>query len=129
MSIVDRASALGPYAQHLLDNEDVQASARRAFTASRDAYEHARRKKDKAQAAQDRRVRQRVLDAAQAAQDMVATIARQRAKQQRNRRGRVALAAGAGVAGTAGALALVPQVREKVLSTFKGDASDAPPAR
>ena len=128
MSIVDRASALGPYAQYLLDNEDVQASARRAFTASRDAYDRARRKKGKAQAAQDRKVQQRVLDAAQAAQDALATIGRQRAKEQRNRRGRVALVVGAGVAGAAGALALVPQVREKVLSAFGGDGSDAPPA-
>ncbi len=126
MSIVDRASALGPYAQYLLDNEDVQASAKRALTASRDAYDRARRRKDKAQAAQDRKVQQRVLDAAQAAQDMVATIGRQRAKQQRKRRGRLVLAVGAGVAGAAGALAFVPQVRAKVLSAFGGDASDAP---
>ena len=128
MSIVDRASALGPYARYLLDNEDVQASARRAFTASRDAYERARRKKDKAHAAQDRKVQQRVLDAAQAAQDVLSTMGRQRAKAQRKRRGRMMLALGAGVGGAAGALALVPQVRAKVLAVFGGGSSDAPPA-
>jgi hypothetical protein len=126
MSIVDRASALGPYAQYLLDNEDVQASARRAFTASRDAYDRSRAKKGAA--AQDRKVQRRVRDAAQAAQDVVGTIGRQRAKQQRKRRGRLALAVGAGVAAAGGALALVPQVREKVRSAFSRDSADAPPA-
>ena len=128
MSIVDRASTLGPYARFLLDNEDVQASARRAFTASRDAYDRARLQKGKAQAGRNRKVQQRVLDAAQAAQDAVATIGRQRAKQQRKRRGRLALAAGAGVAAAGGALVLLPQVREKVLSAVGGDSSEAPPA-
>jgi hypothetical protein len=128
MGLADRASTLGPYAQYAWDNEDVQANLQRALTASRDAYGRARGKKGKAQAAQDRKVQERVLEAAQAARDVVAGMGRERAKQQRNRRGRVALVVGIGVAGAGGAIALVPQLREKVLARFGGDSSGAPPA-
>ena len=42
MAVSDRAAAVGTYAQQLLDNEDVQASARQAADATRAAYQRAR---------------------------------------------------------------------------------------
>lgn len=128
MSVADRAAALGPYAQHLLDNQDVQANLERALAASRDAYGRARDKKRKADAVQDRQIQRRVLEAAQAAREVLLTLGAEHEKQQRNRRGRVLAGLAVVGAGAAG-LALVPQVRQKVLSRFQGDASDAPPAQ
>ena len=121
-------SALGPYVQYAWDNEDVQANVQRALSASRDAYGRARGKKGKAQAAGDRKVQERALEAAQAVREIVAGAGRERAKQQRKRRGRVALVVGVGVAGAGGAVALLPQVREKVVARFQGDESGASPA-
>lgn len=128
MSVADRATALGPYAQRLIENEEVQANLERALAASRDAYGRARGKKRKAEAVQDRQIQRRLLEAVQAAREVVQTLGAEREKQQRNRRGRVLAGAGVVAAGAA-ALALVPQVRQKVLSRFQGDPGGAPPAQ
>jgi len=123
MSVADRAAALGPYAQYLFDNQDVQANLERAVAASRDAYGRARDKKRKAEAVQDRQIQRRVMEAAQAVREVALTLGREREKQQRSRRGRVVLAFG--LLGAGAGLALVPQVRTKLLSRFQGDPSDA----
>ncbi len=123
MSVADRAAALGPYAQYLFDNQDVQANLERAVAASRDAYGRARGKKGKAEAVQDRQIQRRVLEAAQAAREVMLTLGREREKQQRSRRGRVAF--GLGLLGAGAGLALVPQVRNKLLSRWQGDSSNA----
>lgn len=128
MSVADRAATLGPYARHLIDNQDVQVNLERALAAARDAYGRARGKKRKAEAVKDRQIQRRLLEAAQAAQEVVRSLGAEREKQQRNRRGRVVIGVGLVGAGAA-ALALVPRVRQKVLSRFQADSSGAPPAQ
>jgi hypothetical protein len=66
MAVSDRAAAVGTYAQQLLDNQDVQASARQAGDATRAAYQRARGQ-DPRKAVQDRKLRRRVTDAVNAA--------------------------------------------------------------
>ncbi len=66
MAVSDRAAAVGTYAQQLLDNQDVQASARQAVAATRAAYQRARGQ-DPRKAVQDRKLRRRVTDAVAAA--------------------------------------------------------------
>jgi hypothetical protein len=66
MTVSDRAAAVGIYAQQLLDNQDVQASARQAVDATRAAYLRARGQ-DPREAVQDRKLRRRVTDAVAAA--------------------------------------------------------------
>lgn len=126
MSVTDKAAVLGPYAEYLLDNQDVQANLKRAAAASRDAYDRARGKKRKADAVQDRQIRRRVLEAAQAAREVVLTVGREREKEQRGRRARVVF--GLGLVGAGVGVALVPQVRTKLLSLVQGGSNDAPPA-
>ncbi len=127
MSVADRAAALGPYAQRLIENQEVQANLERALAASRDAYGRARDKKRKTEAVQDRQIQRRLLEAVQAAREVVQTVGAEREKQQRNRRARVLAGAGLVAAGAA-AVGLVPQVRQKVFSRLQGDASGTPPA-
>jgi len=127
MSVADRAAALGPYAQRLIENQEVQANLERALAASRDAYGRARDKKRKSEAVQDRQIQRRLLEAVQAAREVLETVAAEREKQQRNRRGRVLAGAGLVAAGAA-AVGLVPQVRQKVFSRFQGESSGTPPA-
>ncbi|MDQ6751135.1 MAG: hypothetical protein M3Z33_10325 [Actinomycetota bacterium] len=124
MSVADRAAALGPYAQYLFDNQDVQANLERAVAASRDAYGRARGKKSKAEAVQDRQIQRRLTEAAQAVREVALTLNREREKQQRPRRGRVAIILG--LLGAGAVAALVPQVRTKVLSLFASASSDEP---
>jgi len=123
MSVADRAAVLRPYAQHLLDNEDVQANLQRAVAASRDAYGRLRKKKSKAQAAQDRKIQRRALEAAQAARKVVLTLSAERQRQQRKRRGRVGVRVAVGLVGAGVGLAVVPQVRGRVLARLRADAS------
>ena len=44
MAVSDRMAAIGPYAQQLLDNNEVRATARQAADATRAAYQRARGK-------------------------------------------------------------------------------------
>jgi hypothetical protein len=62
MTVSDRAAAVGTYAQQLLDNQDVQTSARQAVEATRVAYQRARGQ-DPREAVQDRKLRRRVTSA------------------------------------------------------------------
>lgn len=66
MAVIDRAAAVGTYARQLLDNQDVQISARQAVDATRAAYQRARGQ-DPRDAVQDRKLRRRVIDALAAA--------------------------------------------------------------
>ena len=58
----DRLAAAGTYAQQLLDNREVQSTARQAIDASRAAYRRARGQ-DARKAVQDRKLRRRVAAA------------------------------------------------------------------
>ncbi len=62
MALSDRAAAVGPYAQQLLTNQDVQAKARQAADSTRAAYRRARGQ-DVREAVQDRKLRRRVTAA------------------------------------------------------------------
>jgi hypothetical protein len=62
MAVSDRAAAVGTYAQQLLDNPDVQTSARQAVDATRAAYQRARGQEPR-KAIQDRTLRRRVTNA------------------------------------------------------------------
>jgi hypothetical protein len=66
MAVSERAAAVGTYAQQLLNNQDVQASARQAVDTIRAAYQRARGQ-DPRKAVQDRKLRRRVTDAVTAA--------------------------------------------------------------
>jgi len=73
LSLSERAAAAVPYLQPLLDDRDVQASVRRLAGAGRKTYERARGKPP-GKALKDKRVRQRVREAAIAAWQVLAAI-------------------------------------------------------
>ncbi len=62
MALSDRAAAVWPYAQQVLDNQDVQKTARQAADATRAAYRRARGQ-DVREAVTDRKLRRRVTTA------------------------------------------------------------------
>jgi hypothetical protein len=66
MAVSDRAATVGTYAQQLLDNQDVLASAREAADNACAAYQPARGQ-DPRKAVQDRKLRRRVTNAVSAA--------------------------------------------------------------
>jgi hypothetical protein len=73
MTVSDRAAAAGTYAQQLLDNQDVQATAREAADAARAAYQRARGQ-DPRKAVQDRKLRRRVTNAVTAAGEFLGAV-------------------------------------------------------
>jgi hypothetical protein len=73
MAVSDRAAAVGTYAQQLLDNQDVQASARQAVDATHAAYQRARGQ-DPRKAVQDRKLRRRVTNAVTAAGEFLGAV-------------------------------------------------------
>jgi hypothetical protein len=79
MAVSDRAAAAGTYAQQLLDNQDVLASARQAADATRAAYQRARGQ-DPREAVQDRKLRRRVTDAVTAAGEFLGAVSETPAK-------------------------------------------------
>ncbi len=73
MALNDRAAAMKPYAQQLLDNQDVQAKARQAADAVRAAYQRARGQ-DAREAVQDRNLRRRVTGAVAAVGELFGAV-------------------------------------------------------
>jgi hypothetical protein len=73
MAVSDRAAAVGTYAQQLLDNQDVQASARQAADNARAAYQRARGQ-DPRKAVQDRKLRRRVTNTVRAAGEFLGAV-------------------------------------------------------
>jgi hypothetical protein len=73
MAVSDRAAAVGTYAQQLLDNQDVLASAREAADSTRAAYQRARGQ-DPRKAVQDRKLRRRVTNAVRAAGEFLGAV-------------------------------------------------------
>jgi hypothetical protein len=69
MSVSDRAAALAPYAEQLLNNKDVQDAIQRAAGAGRDTVQRARGQ-GAAKAVKDKRLRRRVQQTAQASWDV-----------------------------------------------------------
>lgn len=121
MAVIDR---LRPYAEQLLENQDVQADLQQAAARARQAYGGARSKKTKRKALSDDRVRQRVTQSVAAARDAVADVragrAKQERRQRRRRRGRLLLLL-VPIAGGA-FLALDEGVRNRMLGLLGADA-------
>ena len=73
MAVSDRAAAASTYVQQLLDNQDVQDTARQAAAATRAAYQRARGQ-DAREAVQDRELRGRVTNAVTAAGEFLGAV-------------------------------------------------------
>jgi hypothetical protein len=73
MSMSDRAAAAEPYVRRVLDDREVQDAFRRAASAGRDTYLHARGKSP-GKAVKDKRLRRRAHRAAIASWQLVAAI-------------------------------------------------------
>ena len=116
MSVSDRAAALAPYLETLLDDREVQAAARRAVTAGRESYQRARGKSP-AKAAEDKQLRRRAQQAAAATWEVwVAVTAPETRRRPRWRRRLVfvtAVATGAYVASNA-------EIRGAAFGLFRG---------
>jgi hypothetical protein len=73
MAVSNRAAAVGTYAQQLLDNQDVQTSARQAVDATRAAYQRARGQEPR-EAVQDRKLRRRVTNAVTSVGELLGAV-------------------------------------------------------
>jgi hypothetical protein len=74
MSINDRAAALAPYAEQLLNNRDVRDAIQRAANAGRDSYQRARGTSPR-KAVTDKRLQRRLRETAQASFDAWTAVA------------------------------------------------------
>lgn len=75
MVLSDRASTIVPYAQQLLDNDDVRDAARQAADATRAAYQRARGQNAR-KAVQDRKLRHRVTAAVTAVGEFAGAVSK-----------------------------------------------------
>ena len=73
MAVSDRLAAIRPYAQQLLDNNEVRATARQAADATRAAYQRARGQ-DAREAVKDRKLRRRVTAAVAAVGEFLGAV-------------------------------------------------------
>jgi hypothetical protein len=73
MAVSDRMAAMGPYAQQLLDNNEVRATARQAADATRAAYQRARGQNAR-KAVKDRKLRRRVTAAVAAVGEFLGAV-------------------------------------------------------
>jgi hypothetical protein len=92
MAVSDRVAAIGPYAQQLLDNNEVRAAAREAADATRAAYQRARGQ-DARKAVKDRKLRRRVTAAVAAVDEFVGAVSESSPKQKSPWPRRIALLA------------------------------------
>ena len=92
MALSDRVATVGPYAQQLLDNNDVRATARQAADATRAVYQRARGQ-DARKAVKDRNLRRRVTAAVAALGECVGAVSEPPLKQKSPWPSRIALLA------------------------------------
>jgi hypothetical protein len=85
-------AAIGPYAQQLLDNNEVRATARQAADATRAAYQRARGQ-DARKAVKDRKLRRRVTAAVTAVGEFLGAVSESSPKQKSPWPRRIALLA------------------------------------
>lgn len=110
MAVSERIAAVGPYAQQLLDNNDVRDTARQAAGATRAAYQRARGQ-DARKAAQDRKLRRRVTAAVAAVGEFVGAMSKAPPKQRSPWPRRIARLA---LIGTGAGLITNPAVRARI---------------
>ena len=77
MSLNDRATALAPYAEQLLNNRDVQDAIQRAATAGRASFQRARGTGPR-KAVTDKRLQRRLQETAQATFDAWTAVSESR---------------------------------------------------
>ena len=87
MPINDRAAALAPYAEQLLNNRDVQDAIQRAASAGRDSYKRARDTGPR-KAVTDKRLQRRLQETAQASFAAWTAVAESPKRKRRARWGR-----------------------------------------
>ena len=112
MSLNDRAAALAPYAEQLLNNRDVQDAVQRAASAGRDSYQRARGTSP-AKAVKDKRLQRRLQDTAQASFDAWTAVSESPKRKRRARWGRRLVLVTVAAAGAF--VALNADARETVL--------------
>ena len=87
MSLSDRATALAPYAEQLLNNRDVQDAIQRAASAGRDSFQRAGGTSP-GKAVKDKRLQRRLRETAQASWDVWTAVAEPSKPKRRARWGR-----------------------------------------
>jgi hypothetical protein len=112
MSLNDRAAALAPYAEQLLNNRDVQDAIQRAANAGRDSYQRARGTSP-AKAVKDKRLQRRLQETAQASWEVWTAVAESSKPKRRARWGRRIVLVTVAAAGAF--VALNTDARETVL--------------
>ena len=116
MSVSDRAAALAPYLETLLDDREVQAAARRAVTAGRETYQRARGKSP-AEAIEDKQLRRRAQQALAATWEVWVAVTAPEARRRPRWRRRLALVTAVAVGAYAASNA---ETRVAVLGLFGG---------
>jgi hypothetical protein len=111
-SLNDRAAALAPYAEQLLNNRDVQNAIQRAANAGRDSYQRARDTSPR-KAVTDKRLQRRLRDTAKASYEAWTAVAEAGKPKRRARWGRRVLVVTIAAAGAF--VALNTDARETVL--------------
>ena len=122
MSINDRAAALAPYAEQLLNNRDVQDALQRAANAGRDSYHRARSTSPR-KAVTDKRLQRRLQETAEASFAAWTAVAEAPKRKHRARWGRRVLVVTVAAAGAF--VALNPDARETVLGLLPGSSSNS----
>ena len=112
MPVNDRAAALAPYAEQLLNNRDVQDAIQRAANAGRDSYQRARGLSP-AKAVKDKRLQRRLQETAQASWEVWTAVAESGKPKRRARWGRRIVVVTVAAAGAF--VALNTDARETVL--------------
>ena len=112
MSLNDRASALAPYAEQLLNNRDVQDALQRAASAGRDSFQRARGTSPK-KAVKDKRLQRRLQETAQASWDAWTAVSEAGKPKRRARWGRRIVVVSVAAAGAF--VALNTDARQTVL--------------
>ena len=122
MSINDRAAALAPYAEQLLNNRDVQDAIQRAANAGRDSYKRARGTGPR-KAVTDKRLQRRLQETAQATFEAWTAVAESPKRKRRGRWGRRVVVVSLAAAGAF--VALNADARQTVLGLLPGS-SESP---
>lgn len=122
MAVSDRAASIAPYAQQLLENNDVRDTARQAADATRAAYQGARGR-DAREAVQDRKLRRRVTAAVAAVGEFLGAVTTVPPKQKSRWPRRIALLA---VAGAGAGLISNTAVRTRIEGLLGQNPSDDP---
>lgn len=120
MTVSDQIAATGRYAQQLLDNKDVRATARQAADATRGAYQRARGQ-DARKAVQDRKLRRRVTAAVAAVGEFFGAVSKTPPKQKSPWPRRIAVLT---VTGAAAGLTSNTAVRTRIQRLFGQDNPD-----